>query len=433
MTIGGTIGRLVKMVRLDKHISRASFFGIACAIFLFPLHFWYSVLAANNAIPTFLGGYSGVMVSVIALVAVTIFPRTLATLLGLSNAKYIIFILVFLTFAFLWLPANILPNWGNNEFIWIGSSFLTNMLYWFAFFVAAFTFTISYADKTHMRLKLVFGILVTSMLLFVSVVTAISGSTLFYGSGFYDYRPGISSYQQLARSVYYGTLFLVPVIKSPYMVAATTLFGLSTLFFIGSRSELAVFAVILVAYYLILVTRGAIKRALPALFAIMVLTGIALVVLDFDSSSVRQFRIFSPSEDASWISRTELTRYAWDEFIKHPLTGNFVSHSSGEAGRPGPYSHNVLSAFVFFGVSGGILFVAILLISLLISIYKSLFSGPLRAHWLLASALSLGMLVFALVSKSVFYSGYALSWGAVAGGFTIDKILRQRESQTLAD
>ena len=240
-----------------------------------------------------------------------------------------------------------------------------------------------------------------------------------FGSPLHD---AASSYQGLARSLLVAFLIAIVVLESKLLRSLAAMTGLVGLFFMGARSEFVAFGVGLLALVAV-ASRGLfVKVAIPVVFALAltVLFGIAEGA-DRGSAGARMTELLDYASSTSWQRRVQLTDGAVKQIRGSPLLGAYGEHQAfgGTAG----YAHNYLSAYAAFGLGGFLGFTALVLGTVLISTKKVIASRG-DPVWRLAFALGVACLLLVTLSKSIYWTLPALTWGLIAAGF-------RRESQLL--
>lgn len=121
---------------------------------------------------------------------------------------------------------------------------------------------------------------------------------------------------------------------------------LTSLFFLGARTEFYI-SIIVFIFVGFLRSRNKFLTVVFLGIIIFVFSVIGYVYMDKDElSGIRIFAVLFDGEDASQLSRSNLTSNAIETISTHPLLGDFGSHELGD------YSHNLLSAWVDFGIFG---------------------------------------------------------------------------------
>jgi O-antigen ligase len=132
------------------------------------------------------------------------------------------------------------------------------------------------------------------------------------------------------------------------------LYGLatSTLFLNGARSEFSavLFLVpILELYY----TKNKLYSIFP-LFFLLILFGVNAESIVGMLPDNRTLQLLDLSHSSSGVARQRLASAAWRTISENPIFGDFASYPDGD------YAHNILCAWVDFGLFGFVFFAALL-------------------------------------------------------------------------
>ncbi|WP_146031464.1 hypothetical protein [Comamonas faecalis] len=173
------------------------------------------------------------------------------------------------------------------------------------------------------------------------------------------------------------------------------------LFHLGARTE----------FYIALALLGAVeflkaKRRIGVLilffFGSVFFALIAHIYLDVNwLRDVRIFSVIFSDADPSKISRSELTFNALKTIAEHPFLGNFASHELGA------YSHNLLSAWVDFGVFG--FFYVLFLVAIPLFIILLNIRNNLNQIYILAVSSLMALVIAYALAKTYNYSMLAVA------------------------
>ncbi|NYT78469.1 hypothetical protein H0A71_15865 [Alcaligenaceae bacterium] len=217
------------------------------------------------------------------------------------------------------------------------------------------------------------------------------------------------SYQGFTRSVMIVSIALVASIQKDGLRLVFCALATALIFTFGARSELYGFVFAVGLFELIRIVNKP-SWVVPMVVAAIVL--MVAVIINFDSlASSRQMNVFSLSADSSWSQRESQTHYALNQIFQNPLSGVFAGHF--QAGGVGTYSHNVLSAWVSFGLVGFVVYFAINLLAFFMAVNGVVRKSP-SVLWKFAFYLNSASLIMMLTAKPVFWPMVALSWGATA-------------------
>jgi hypothetical protein len=163
----------------------------------------------------------------------------------------------------------------------------------------------------------------------------------------------LATYQGFARSYIYTYLIIISLAKS--VGIRFLLYGLATasLFLNGARSEFSavLFSIPIIELYYT-------KRKLFSIIPFILL----LILFGANMQSVvgmlpdnRTVQLFDLSHSSSAVARQHLAANAWRTITENPIFGDFASYPDGH------YAHNILCAWVDFGLPGFVFFAALLL------------------------------------------------------------------------
>ncbi|MFN3733718.1 hypothetical protein [Comamonas testosteroni] len=121
---------------------------------------------------------------------------------------------------------------------------------------------------------------------------------------------------------------------------------LTSLFFLGARTEFYISMMIFIFVGFLRLRNKFLTIIFSGLITFVFLV-IGYIYIDREElSGIRIFAVLFDGEDASQVSRSSLTSNAIKTISTHPFLGDFGSHELGA------YSHNLLSAWVDFGILG---------------------------------------------------------------------------------
>jgi hypothetical protein len=162
----------------------------------------------------------------------------------------------------------------------------------------------------------------------------------------------LASYQGFARSYIYTFLILISVVR--FIGFRLLLYGLAivSLFLNGARSEFS--------GVLFLIPIIELHHARHKLYSI----GVVFLLLIWFAANAevivnmlpdnRILQLFDVSHSSSGVAREQLSSDAWHTITENPIFGDFGSYADGY------YAHNILCAWVDFGVFGLVLLAALL-------------------------------------------------------------------------
>jgi len=198
--------------------------------------------------------------------------------------------------------------------------------------------------------------------LVVLSLAAMSAITIYFSiDGFFYLRnldeasnpESLATYQGFARSYVYTFLIVVAVVR--FMGVRFFVYGLaiSSLFLNGARSEFSA-----VLFLIPIIELYHAKHKLYSIFLVFFL--LIWVVANADAivgmlPDSRILQLFDVSHSSSGVAREQLSREAWHTITENPILGDFASYEDGY------YAHNILCAWVDFGLVGLVSLVAMLI------------------------------------------------------------------------
>lgn len=215
----------------------------------------------------------------------------------------------------------------------------------------------------------------------------------------------LATYQGFARSYIYTFLIVISTAKS--IVTRFLLYGIatSTLFLNGARSEFSavLFLVPIIELYYM-------KNKFYSIIIFLFL----LLLLGANSESIiamlpdnRTLQLFDLSHSSSAVAREHLASDAWRTITANPMFGDFASYPDGH------YAHNILSAWVDFGLVGFVFLGALLIWPAFRLFSDGFFMKEKSCNFVLACSLICIAILWALTAKNV----PDMSIGAALGAF----------------
>jgi len=260
-------------------------------------------------------------------------------------------------------------------------------------------------NDTHMKKILFFSYLV------MFIIAAIYTDRDYFVLEFTN-LPGeqnIASYQGFARSAAITIFAIACQIHRKQNRVIFFLTSLPLLFLLGARSEFYGF----VFSFFFLEFFRSIRRPsnLVLFFIFPVIIALATLFFIDNLPSSRQLSALDLDSDSSWSARTEMANFAWQQILESPIIGVYGGHYmfNGEAGA---YAHNILSAWVSFGLLGFLLVSFISLTSMITCTRAVLRKSPSNT-WILAFYVNAFSTLLLLVAKPIFWPIPALAWGLI--------------------
>lgn len=328
------------------------FFSVMAFWFLFPGFFIYQVLINLRVLPSFLGGYFG-------LVAAAFFPFLLGlfvyqfarqpSLSGLLERTFLVLMFYIVLVSVLNYLFGQMSGYDDLLY-WSLSGVMFNLS---CFVIAKY---INLQRSGFVALILV-SFFVVAVLFFLNVQ---DGIFTLLNTGV----DGSVTYQGYARSIVAVSFILVALRRSNWMVAAVVPLSVVILTVIGSRSELIlyVFTLIFSFYYLRL-------RSLSGIASLVLISLImGLLAVTFNNvilESLQDTRLYDFVENgvfnsSSGDARLKLTESGWNNIASDPVFGRYGIYVK-QLGSVGSYPHNLLSAWLNLGIVGFLLYLFIAL------------------------------------------------------------------------
>jgi len=301
-------------------------------VLLFPAFFFYQSAVAVGFVSNFLRGYftAGAAITLPLLLVALAFARHLRPV---STSAPMMLFTVFMTLFASYVIVGALTG-ANEE---ITSTYLAYLLKFVAIFLAV-TLVNGQESRFQRLCRLLFLGMVVTALTTASDGKFLQGAiTVALGGQFF------LDYQGLAYAYIVVLIYTVP---SLHYLPRLALYAGSVvaLFLIGARSEFAGFLVlVLVIEFCKARSR---KRFLLTLAAMSTVASLAFMQLAENFSDHRIFALLEVSSDQSVIERSDLMEDALRTIEENPISGKYASYEQGH------YAHNVLSAWVDFGLLG---------------------------------------------------------------------------------
>jgi len=366
----------------------------AAFILLFPGFFFYQTLLGIGAIGAYLGGY-------FTLVALLLLIPLVAAFMGAvrRHKNYVsgfdLWLVLFVIYYFTILAVNFAA--GANQMI--VERYVQSMIFCFETYVIFRL--IELEDRR-------FILIVASSLLLLSVITyyfSIGGFFFLQALGEAQSPESLATYQGFARSYIYTYLVLISVVRS--MPIRYLLYGVGTcaLFLNGARSEFSA-----VLFLIPIIELYYAKRRLYAISILVFLAAFIVGGIDQITSMLPENRILQLldlSHSTSAVARQHLSMNALQTISENPIFGDFASYPDGH------YAHNVLCAWVDFGLFGIVFFMSLLIWTAVWLFLNGFLSRKKSAYFLLAWSFICITILWVLTAKNV----PDMSVGAAMGAF----------------
>lgn len=248
----------------------------------------------------------------------------------------------------------------------------------------------------------------------VSCLLVMSAITIYFSiDGFFYLKnldeasnpESMATYQGFARSYIYTFLIVVSIVNSVSMRLLLYVLATVALFLNGARSEFSavLFAIPIIELY----------HAKNKLYSVTLAFFLAIWIgANFDAilrvlPESRILQLFDMSHSSSNAAREQLSLDAWRTIIQNPVFGDFGSYADGH------YAHNILCAWVDFGMIG-FAFLAVLLVWPAVRLFShGFFVSPKSGDFVLAFSFSCIGILWAVTAKAV----PDMSIGAALGAF----------------
>lgn len=369
---------------------------VQCAfLLLFPGFFFYQTLLGLGLIRAYLGGYFSVVALVLAV------PLGLVYFFAVKRHRQFIsrFDLVHVLFlGYLLLLVAIHFAAGANGMI--VQRYVQSVIFFIEMYIIFRL--IDFNDRK-------FVLLATGTLLAMSLITVhFSIDGFFYLQALNDTKdPGsLATYQGFARSYVYTFLIVVAVTRRVSARLVLYALAIATLFLNGARTEFSGVLVLvpLLEFYH---TRHKLYLTLPFVFLLIQFAANAGAIAALLPDN-RILQLLDLSHSSSAVARDHLTHNAWQTITQNPFFGDFASYPDGH------YAHNILAAWVDFGLVGFLAFVAILGCAAFRLLTDGFFLKERSNEFVLAFSFICVTILWSLVAKSA----PDMSVGAALGAYS---------------
>jgi hypothetical protein len=397
----------IKLHRRKSLLSISEKFTIRAAfMLLFPGFFFYQTLLGLGAIRAFLGGYFAVVALGLTFPLLIFYFRAIKRDRNYFS-KFDAYIAFFLIYYALVLAFNIAAGVNGS----IAQRYVLSLLF---FVVSYIIFRMMDADN-----KRFLTLAVLSLVLMSAITLYFSIDGFFYLQALDEAQSpeSLATYQGFARSYIYTFLIVIALVKS--IGTRFLLYGLAaaSLFLNGARSEFAavLFSIPVIELYY---TKYKLYSVVPfSLLLILFAANMHTLVQMLPDN--RTLQLFDLSQSSSVAARQQLSSNAWRTITENPIFGDFGSYPDGN------YAHNILCAWVDFGLPGFLLFAALLLWPAFRLLADGFFLNTKSSDFVLACAFISITILWALTAKNV----PDMSVGAALGAFAKYQYGKRRESR----
>lgn len=382
-------------------------------LLLFPGFFLYHTLVAMDIVSPFLAGFFGPVSAVaLAIYCVLVFG-VISNLIKISGL-FFVFCLLFFVFVLSWSLINVLLQSVDSVRAAFMQSLGLLVLWGALFFIGCFLPVESHVLRKAMLFS--FWLMVCYLLFFVIS----TGEVMFNARRQYSSDESVATYQGFARSGLLILLFLLSVAQSVggrFLFAAL---GVLVLFVLGGRSELYAYIFVCGLFYAIWSLQNK-KSMFVAICLFGVFVVLIIIYMDVLMAS-RQLQVMDLSSSSSWLVRNELLFRALSQIKENPVLGFFDGHVENES--VGGYAHNMLSAWVSYGLFGFALYFLLTTYALYKSCIKYMKKTSNNAYWSFSFACNACCMLLILVAKPVYWPLVAIGWGSVINAKRQDFIER---------
>lgn len=363
-------------------------------ILLFPGFFFYQTLLGLGIIGAFLGGYF-TLVALILTPALIVSCRAAVKAHRLVVSQLDLFCLLFIVYWCLILAINVAGGADTT----IAQRHLQSILFCIDTYII---FRISNFHDRNFIVLLVISLLAMSA---ITIYMSIDGFFYLQALGQAKNPESLATYQGFARSYIYTYLIVVSLARS--LGVRIILYGLATttLFLNGARSEFSavLFSIPLIELYYT-------KHKLVAVIPILLVLTACIMNADAIVSMLPQNRtlqLLDLSHSTSAMARQNLSSDAWRTITRNPIFGDFASYPDGH------YAHNVLGAWVDFGIVGFVFFSLLLIWPAVMMLANGFFHRKKSSEFIIAMSFTSITIIWALSAKNV----PDMSVGAALGAF----------------
>ncbi|WP_162600607.1 O-antigen ligase family protein [Massilia sp. WG5] len=366
----------------------------AAFLLLYPGFFFYQTLLGLGIIGAYLGGY-------FTLVALLLLPPLALTFIAAvkRNKDYLsgmdVWIAIFVFYYFSILAVNLFA--GADPII--VERYTQSMIFCFETYVI---FRI--IDLENKRL-----IWITALsLLVMSVITyyfSIGGFFFLQALGEAKDPDNLATYQGFARSYIYTYIVMIAVTRRMATRYLSYAIGACALFLNGARSEFSA-----VLFLIPVVELYYAKHRLYAISVLVFIVGLAAGGIEQITSMLpdnRILQLLDLSHSTSAVAREHLSQNAIRTISENPIFGDFASYPDGH------YAHNVLCAWVDFGLFGVVFFLSLLLAHAAWLFFNGFFAKARSPYFVLAWSFICITILWALTAKNM----PDMSVGAAMGAF----------------
>lgn len=392
-------------MRLTANLDRKNIFlkntDFLFFILLFPGVFFYNFLNGKGIYMLTLGGFFT------PLLLLYFFFRSFDFFYKKKSFYFSPILIVFLVLIFFMTFFNLfsylVSSFSDNQKIMI----LYNTSESLFLYVGLFVFGANFRELKKWQLKICFMIFIVE---FFCIIQNVSSYGIFEYVNVHEVSSKItfSTYQDIAR----GVIILLFVLFSHYdrftVKFFLMVFGTVMLFFIGARTQLIAWLLVLFVDFLFFSD----KRSRIAFLAIFIASMVyVLKNIDFFETK-RIFQLFSEKHNSSYYLRSIMLNEGLKGIVSSPIFGDY----GGQVrvfGSFGSYIHNFLSAWRQYGIFGFFLYIFFILLIFIEGIKSVIFHKNQMTKFVLYNAIYIVFVVS--FSSPIFWSDPGLAAGILYG------------------
>jgi hypothetical protein len=364
-------------------------------LLLFPGFFFYQTMLGLGLIGAFLGGYFTAVALVLTLPIVFFYFIALK-----RNKNYFLKLDVYFVLFIIYYCLVVVINFAAGANPIIAQKYVQSIIFCIDTYII-----FRMIDLSERR----FVALAALSLVFMSAITVyFSIDGFFYLQALDEAKnpENLATYQGFARSYIYTFLIVIATVRS--IGVRFLLYGLASasLFLNGARSEFSavLFLVPIIELYY---AKHKLHAVIPFIL-LLILFGVYAETIIAMLPNNRTLQLFDLSHSSSVAARQHLSAAAWRTITENPIFGDFASYPDGH------YAHNILCAWVDFGLVGFVFFAA-LLVSPAVRLFADGYFLPTKSSdFLLACAFICITILWALTAKNIPDMSVGASLGAFA-------------------
>ena len=377
----------------DGMTDRGNVAAAIAFILVFPAFIAYQVLVQAGVMAPSLGGYGTAGAAAALPFALYAFYRQ-AGVHGFAptptGALFVVYLLMFSTFVFFGGTLNVDPEVTGPH-----AAYIFKFVVWYLIARSV--------DADSPRFKLLGRLLLVGV---IGLVIWMAVTRQSFAAVLRPMMPGEDpgDYQGSAMVFIALAAYTIPSMRFAARIPAYALSTL-TLFLVGARSEFVGFIL------LIIVVEWCKAKSRPLMTLLMVAAAVAFLGavkgIEANPDANRIFGLLSVANDESAILRGEMAAEAWVTVWENPVMGAYASYP------PGEYAHNLVSAWVDFGVIGFVLLLSLLAIPLA-GLAMRFASDSRRDDFIRTLALAAVVTLLMAVAKTHTYQLLGVSLGLYA-------------------